>query len=154
MSSPSAGSKKMSSKEPAWKQVADRTLFSGFLLGLFLGPDDEDDMSLRKAAWLSTDYMSLYPGRRRRRRRRRSHFRTSVLLTIIMKRLGSLGKHKFTILAHDRKKSECLYIDVCGRLTYAITMAINCPERRLQKSMRLQEIYMWPVLPNLIHILE
>jgi hypothetical protein len=32
---------------------------------------------------------------------------------MIVKRLGSLGEHKFSILAHGRKKSECLYVYRC-----------------------------------------
>jgi hypothetical protein len=42
------------------KQVASR---AGFLLSLFIDPEDGNDMFLRKACWFSTDYMALYPKR-------------------------------------------------------------------------------------------
>jgi hypothetical protein len=35
----------------------------GFLLGLFLNPEDGSDMFLRNAGWLLSEYMALYPRR-------------------------------------------------------------------------------------------
>jgi hypothetical protein len=36
---------------------------AGFLLGLFLDPENGSDMFLRNVAWLSMDYTTLYPRR-------------------------------------------------------------------------------------------
>jgi hypothetical protein len=38
-----------------------QSFHDGFLLGLFFDSDDGADIFLRKVAWLSTDYMALYP---------------------------------------------------------------------------------------------
>jgi hypothetical protein len=49
---PSLGSKNKPSKNA--------NCYVGFLLGLFLNPEDGGDMLFRDVGWLSTDYMALY----------------------------------------------------------------------------------------------
>jgi hypothetical protein len=48
--------------QPMLKQVAS-SFHAGFLLGLFLDPEDGGDMFLRNVGWLSSDYTALCPRR-------------------------------------------------------------------------------------------
>jgi hypothetical protein len=63
ISPPSSGPKNKPSKKPDIRALLANLFHAGFLLGLFLCPEDGGDMFLRKVGSLSMDYMELYPTR-------------------------------------------------------------------------------------------
>jgi hypothetical protein len=63
ISTPSSGPKNKPSMKPESRALLAICVHAGFLLDLFLGPEDGGDMFLRNVGRLSMDYQALYPRR-------------------------------------------------------------------------------------------
>jgi hypothetical protein len=95
--------------EPEMSLLA--TIFhTGFLLGLFFGPEDGDDMFLRNVVWLSTDYTALY------RRRRNSFSLQLVVHNMTNHRPCEPNFHSVLILKYEKSEVGSENLNVVNKL--------------------------------------